>query len=95
MSQVRRYVRLHGMRHPVGLDGRHVAAFLTHFTVEGKVGASTQARAAGARLFLYRGVLRLPIDGLGCQPCHAPRRLAVVLANGEVAAVLSELLGGE
>jgi integron integrase len=91
---VRRYVVFHGKRHPRELDGRAVAAFLTHLADERDVSVSTQRQASSALLFLYRRVLGIPIEApAGIARPGRPRRLPTVLYRDEVAAVLAETRG--
>ena len=52
----RRYIRFHGRRHPRDMGAAEVGAFLTHLAAERNVGASTQAQARSALLFLYAQV---------------------------------------
>lgn len=91
---IRRYVLHHGKRHPIELDGSHVAAFLTHLAVVDKVSPSTQNQAASALLFLYRHVLGKKINPPKdvMRPAVAPR-VPIVLSHAEVAAVMAELDG--
>jgi len=93
---IRRYILHHGKRHPTQLDSQHVAAYLTHIANDGAVSAATQSQAASALLFLYREVLRQPIE----LPHHILRprrqkRLPIVLERGEVARLLAELSGSK
>jgi hypothetical protein len=44
------------------MGGAEIEAFLTHLAVHQKVAASTQNQALSALLFLYRDVLRQPLD---------------------------------
>jgi integron integrase len=91
---VRRYVRFHGLRHPVELGEREVAQYLTHLAVERRVSASTQQQAMSALLLLYKEVLGRPLGALGVvRRAHAPVRLPVVLARSEVQRVLARLDG--
>ncbi|CAN5893998.1 integron integrase [soil metagenome] len=91
---VRRYVIFHGRRHPSQLDAEAVAVFLSYLANEGNVSTSTQNQAASALLFLYREVLRAPIDvPAGVVRPRKSRRLPVVLTRAEVMAVLRELSG--
>lgn len=91
---VRRYVRYHGLRHPGELGEAEVRAFLTHLAVERHVAPSTQGQALAALLFLYREVLRKPLEALGRVPrARPPLRLPVVLGREEVARVLGVLEG--
>ena len=91
---VRRFVRFHGVRHPVELGGPDISRFLTWLAEEGRVSASTQTQAASALLFLYREVLGQGLDRLdGVVRARQPRRLPVVLTRDEVRRVLAELEG--
>ena len=73
-----RFIRFHGMRHPVELGAPAVEAFLTPLAVNGKVAASTQNQAKSALLFLYREVLQVELPWLdGIESAKAPRRLPV------------------
>jgi integron integrase len=91
---IRRYVLFHGKRHPSAMGSDEVAAFLTHLADGEGVASSTQNQAASALLFLYREVLRLPIDPpTGVLRPRKPVKRPVVLTRAEVAAVLREMEG--
>jgi integron integrase len=91
---VRRFVRYHGLRHPLEMGEREVAQYLTHLAVERRVSASTQQQAMSALLLLYKDVLERPLGALGVvRRAHAPARLPVVLARSEVQRVLGQLDG--
>jgi len=51
---LRRFLRFHGMRHPLEMGSAEVNAFLTHLPVEDQVSSSTQNQALSALLSLYR-----------------------------------------
>ena len=61
LQWVRRFVRFHGLHHPLEIGGPEVEAFLMHLAVERRVSASTQNQAKVAILFLYREVLRVEL----------------------------------
>jgi site-specific recombinase XerD len=89
---VRRYIRLHGLRHPADMAEPEINAFVTHLAVAGHVSASTQTQALSALLFLYRHVLHREVGELReLVRARTPRRLPVVLSRDEVRAVLHEL----
>lgn len=92
---VRRFVRYHGLRHPEKLGAREVNAFLTHLAVDRAASRSTQGQARAALLFLYREVLRKPLEELDedIVKGKAPRTLPTVLTRRETARVLDELQG--
>jgi hypothetical protein len=61
---IRRFILLHGKRHPAQMGAPEVAQFLSSLAVEGKVAASTQNQALSALLFLYRYVLQQDLPWL-------------------------------
>ena len=94
LSWIRRFVIFHGRRHPAHLSAEHVRAFLQHLAVERRVAASTQNQALAALLFLYRDVLRSPLDELGEIPrASRQRHVPVVLSRREVSRLLSQMRG--
>jgi integron integrase len=92
VSWIRRF-----LAHTVGiaserLDERHVRGFLSFLAVEKRVAVSTQTQAFNAVLFLFRFVLRKPIEGL--RPSirsKQAKRLPVVMTRREVENVLRRL----
>lgn len=90
----RRYVRFHGLRHPAALGQADIVAFLSHLANERLVSASTQNQAASAILFLYRCVLRMPIDEPeGFARAKRAKRVPVVLTPEEAVRVIQRLEG--
>jgi len=96
-SWVVRYVRFHDTRHPSELGADEVNLFLTHIATELGAGPSSQAQARAALLFLYREVLRIPLDGVDPSTRvltgKHPRKLPVVLTRAEVGLVLRAIRG--
>ena len=91
---IRFYIRFHKRRHPGDLGDEEVRSFLSHLAVEKQVAASTQNQALAALRFLYSIVLRKPLgETLEIVPATRPKRLPVVLAVGEIRAILDELRG--
>jgi len=79
---IRRYVLFHHMQSEEQLQGGEakMEAFLTHLAVEGRVSASTQNQAFNALLFLYREVLKTPLEGrVDALRAERKARLPVVL----------------
>ncbi len=91
---MKRFILLHGNRHPREMGVQEVQQFLSHLAVEGRVAASTQSQALSAILFLYQQVLKQDI-GWSDEVVRAkqPHRVPVVLTQDEVAAVLRHLPG--
>ncbi len=91
---VRRYVRFCGLRHPRTCGAPEIRSFLEHLATERKVAASTQNQAHAALLFLYRDVLRLPMDDTRVAVrAKEKTRVPNVLAPDEVAQVIEALRG--
>jgi len=91
---VKRFIRFHGLRHPMDMGAAEVTTFLSHLAKDRNVSASTQNQARSALLFLYRFVLEVQLPWLDeVVPARRPRRLPVVLTPSEVRALLNELNG--
>ncbi len=94
MHWIRRFLWFHSGRHPRELAEGDVNRFLSHLAVRENVAASTQNQALAAVLFLYEQVLEQPLNRIdGVVRARKPKRLPVVLACEEVAAVLDRLEG--
>ena len=63
VTWITRDIFFHDKRHPKDMAAADIEAFLTHLAVQQKLAASTQNQALSALQFLYRDVLRHPLDG--------------------------------
>jgi len=93
---VRRYIRYHGMKSRRDLEDAEakIEGFLTHLARDQKVAASTQNQALNALVFLYKKVLKWPLEkGINAERSRQPERVPVVLTREETAAVISLLKG--
>jgi integron integrase len=94
LQWIRRFILFHDKRHPKDMGSSEVEAFLTHLAVEGNVAASTQNQALSALLFLYRYVLKQPLeDGIEAVRAKQSNHLPTVLTVLEVQRVLQRLEG--
>jgi integron integrase len=94
LGWIRRFIEANGRRHPRGLGGAEVEAFLTQLAVRDRVAASTQNQALSALLFLYREVLGVELPWMeAIVRAKRPRRLPTVLSVEEVRKLLSMLDG--
>ena len=85
-----RYIKYHGKRHPAEMGKDEVSAFLSQLAVKEHVAASTQNQALNALVFMYRHVLGQPLGDIGeTIRARKPRKLPVVLSEGEVMKLLS------
>ena len=88
-----RFIRFHQLRHPRDMGAAEVEQFLTHLAVDGHISASTQNQALNALVFLYQQVLEIDLGRFDAVRARRPKRLPVVLAPEEVAAVLQRVQG--
>jgi integron integrase len=93
-SWIRRFIRFHHQRHPREMGTTEIHQFLTHLAVVEQVSASTRNQALSALLFLYRYVLKSDVGNLdGLVRAHRPKKLPLVLTQGEVRSVVNQLAG--
>src|SRR5437588_531555 len=77
------------------MGAAEVEQFLTHLAVQGHVAASTQNQALNALVFLYKQVLEIDLGRFDAVRARRGKRLPVVLAAEEVAAILEHVQGGD
>lgn len=88
------FICFHNKRHPGEMGEADVSKYLTHLAEERKVSASTQNQALNAILFLYSAVLQRQLLNVGSYArAHRPKRLPVILTEGEVRRILQQLKG--
>ena len=75
------------------MGGKEIADFLTNLAVERKVSASTQNQSLNALVFLYKKVLKIPLDNFDFKHARIGKRLPVVLSRDETHKVISNLQG--
>jgi len=96
VAWAKRYILFHNRKHPSAMGAEEINAFLSHLAVERNVAASTQAQALSAILFLYREVLKEPVDWINDLVRAAkPKRLPVVFTRAEVVELLDAMEGVE
>jgi integron integrase len=93
VNWIYRYIVFHDRRHPGEMGEKEIADFLTNLAVEKKVSASTQNQALNALVFLYRKVLKIPLDNFDFKHARIGKRLPVVLSRDETHRVISNLQG--
>jgi integron integrase len=94
VTWIKRYILFHNKRHPNEMASAEIEAFLTHLAVQQKVAASTQNQALSALLFLYRDVLKTPLDlPIDAIRAKKPKRLPTVLTKEETLKVIERLPG--
>jgi len=93
VSWIYRFIVFHEKRHPKDMGGKEIAEFLTYLAVARKVSASTQNQALNALVFLYKKVLKDPLDNFRFEHARIGKRLPVVFSREEAARVISNLQG--
>jgi hypothetical protein len=88
LAWMERFLRFHRDRagrwvHPAEIENSHVEVFLTYLALAGKVAANTQYQAFFALLFLFREVLKMPLE-VNAVRGKAPRHVPVGLWVDEV-----------
>ncbi|MFT6791848.1 MAG: integron integrase [Cellvibrionaceae bacterium] len=82
---IRAFILYHNKRHPSELSDPEVEAFLDHLVMEVKVARSTQTLALNALSFLYKHILKKPLDTqLTFVKSTVPKKLPVVLTSDEI-----------
>jgi site-specific recombinase XerD len=91
---IKPFILFHHKKHPRQMGGPEVEAFLTWLAVEKNVSKSTQNQALNALVFLYRHVLKQPLEGrINVVRSFKKQRLPIVLSKEEVQRVLSGMSG--
>lgn len=79
-----RYVKFHGLKHPVEMDESHAVSYLNHLANKRNVAASTQNQALSAILFLYKNILGKSLNILDkFKRAKRNRHMPVVLSESE------------
>ena len=93
---MKHFILFHNKRHPAEMGEPEVTAFLSHLAVNRQVSSSTQNQALAAILFLYKEVLKHPLDWMdNIQRAKKPIRLPLVFTREEVRAILIHLEGSK
>ena len=93
---MKQYILFNNKRHPAEMGELEVTSFLSHLAVNRRVSASTQNQAMAAILFLYKEVLRQPLDWLdNIHRAKKPERLPLVFTRDEVRSILAHLEGSK
>ena len=93
INWIYRFIIFHGKRHPKQMSGNEISEFLTYLAVERKVSSSTQNQALNALVFMYKKVLKIPLEAFDFKHARIGKRLPVVFSHNEAQDVLSNLHG--
>ena len=91
---IKKFILFHNKRHPNEMAEAEVSQFLSYLANDRNVTASTQNQALSALLFLYKVVLKKPLDWIqGVPRAKRPSRLPVVFTRQEMQTILRNLEG--
>ena len=80
-----RYIRFNERRHPKDMGKTEIERLLSHLAINRNVSAATQNQALNAILFLYKSVLKSPIEAnIRANRASKPKRLPTVLSRQEI-----------
>ncbi|MFT5425399.1 MAG: integron integrase [Gammaproteobacteria bacterium] len=89
-----RYIRFNNRSHPKDMGKHEIKRFLSHLAINRDVSASTQNQALNAILFLYKHVLKLPVDmNIRAIRSDKQKRLPTVLSKQEIQEIFIHLSG--
>jgi len=89
---IRAFIVFHDKRHPSELNDADVEAFLNYLVIDRKVAKATQTLALNALCFLYKEVVKRPLNTeLSFVKSVTPRKLPVVLTPTEVQALFQAI----
>ncbi len=87
-----RYIRFNDRRHPKDMGKPEIERFLSHLAINRNVSASTQNQAFNAIIFLYKVVIKSPIEAdIRANRTSKPRRLPTVLSRQEIKSLCAHL----
>ena len=94
LQWIRSYIHFHKKRHPQDMGANEVGAYLNHLAIERNVAPSTQRTALNALIFMYREVLKQPIEeAIDFSYSRKAPRIPTVFSHQEASAVLAQLQG--
>lgn len=89
-----RYIRFNNRRHPKDMGKLEIERFLSHLAINRNVSLATQNQAFNAILFLYKQVLKIPVEAdIRATRASKPKRLPTVLSRQEIQSIFSYLSG--
>ena len=93
---IMRFIKFHHLQEREALlvePEKKVEDFLTHLAVQANVAASTQNQAFNSLVFLYKQVLKHPLEGVDAARSRKEKRVPEVLTREEVKQILPFMEG--
>jgi len=86
------YINFNHKQHPSKLGEIEVERFLTHLSVDRHVASNTQGQALNALVFLYREIIKRPLDlNMNFKKSSKQRKLPTVLTQNEMRLLLNNI----
>ncbi len=90
----RNFIIYHNKRHPKDMASKEVSDYLSYLAIYKNVSPATQNQALCAIVFLYKHVLKQPLDDNICSTrSRRQQNVPVVLSENEVLRLLEEFFG--
>jgi integron integrase len=88
------FIHFHKCHHPAHMGDTEVEAYLNHLVLNKDVAASTQSTALNALVFLYREIIKQPLNlNLNFAKSARPTKLPVVLTTEEIKVFFEKING--
>jgi len=91
LQWIYRFIIYHKQQHPKYLYKKEISDFLTYLATIRKVSSKTQNQALNVLAFLYRDVIKRPMEVLDFEDSKFGKRIPVILSRDEVNEILSAL----
>jgi integron integrase len=93
INWVKQFIYFTGKHHPKDLGETEVCDFLTHLAIEKNVSVNTQKTALNSIVFLYRDVIKRPLEDINYIHSHKTTSIPTVFTHDEASRVIAGLSG--
>lgn len=93
INWVKQFIYFTGKQHPKDLGETEVCDFLTYLAVEKNVSVNTQKTALNSIVFLYRDVIKRPLEDINHIHSHKTTSIPTVFTHNEASRVIAGLSG--
>ncbi len=91
---IKNYIHFHNKRHPQDMGANEIGTYLNHLAIDRHVAPATQRTALNALVFMYREVLKQPVDdAISFKYSQKAPRIPTVFSHQEASTVLEQLEG--
>ncbi|WP_281180490.1 phage integrase N-terminal SAM-like domain-containing protein [Endozoicomonas ascidiicola] len=90
---IRFFIHFHNKQHPENMNEKEVEQFLIFLAVHRRVSASTQNQALCSIVFMYKHILKKPLENLNYGFSKTPKNVPQVLSHSEAMTIIDRLSG--